>query len=484
MSLKEQVGGWLRPLVYLGRNPISLTGAVLTTSSAFSIIAFWLFEIVLGGGARVYPYAGIVLYLVLPSIFVLGLILMPVGALWRRHRLLARGELPSLYPQVDFSQPLLRRAVILVGFATFMNIVILTAASYQGVRYMDSVQFCGTTCHTVMQPEYTAYLNSPHARVACVQCHIGPGASWFVRSKLSGVKQVFAVAFHDYPRPIPSPVEELRPARATCEQCHWPQRFEGNILLLKRHYSDDQANTSLTTVLVMKVGGQNAQGMIGIHGHHLDPRTRITYIATDTKRQVIPRVFYTNPQGKTIVFNSTDIKVTPQQLAQGEHRVMDCMDCHNRPTHTFQLPEDALDEALSEHYISTDLPFIKKEALAALKANYPSRDAATRQIAATLDNYYKTNFPQVAGSQGAKLRAAISEVQKIYLSNVFPQMDVSWGTYPDNLGHMNWPGCFRCHDGNHVSADGQTIPNDCSTCHDILAMGEHEPKILEELGIH
>jgi nitrate/TMAO reductase-like tetraheme cytochrome c subunit len=483
MSVKEQVGGWLRPLVYLGRNPVSMAGAVLTTSSALTVVAFWLFEIVLGGGASVYPYAGILFYLVLPALFVLGLILMPAGALWRRHQLKQRGELPSLYPRVDFAHPVLRRAAALVAFATFANVVIFTAASYKGAQYMDSVQFCGTTCHTVMQPEYTAYLNSPHSRVACVQCHIGPGASWFVRSKLSGVNQLFAVLFNSYPRPIPSPVTDLRPARATCEECHWPQRFEGDVLLVLNHYDSDKANTSETTVLLMKVGGQSASGPQGIHGFHLAPGTKITYVALDRQRQEIPEVTYTDASGKTTVFRSTTIKATPQQLAHAQHRTMDCTDCHNRPAHTFQLPGDALDQEISEGYISTDLPYIKREALAALKTNYPSRQIATQRIAQTLEDFYNTRYPQVAATKSAQLQQAIQTVQQIYLRNVFPRMHVTWGTYIDDLGHMNWPGCFRCHDGSHVAPDGTPIPNDCSVCHDILAMSEHNPKILSELGV-
>jgi nitrate/TMAO reductase-like tetraheme cytochrome c subunit len=484
MGVKEEIGGWLRPIVYLGRNPISLTGAVLTTSSAFTIIAFWFFEIVLGGGAYKYPYAGILFFLILPGIFVLGLILMPVGALLRRYHLLKRGELPRLYPRVDFSQPLLRRAAALIVVATVLNIVIFSTASYEGVKYMDSVQFCGTVCHTVMQPEYTAYLHSPHSRVACVQCHIGPGASWFVRSKLSGLKQVFAVLFHDYPEPIPSPVTSLRPARATCEQCHWPQRFMGNILLVKKHYDSDKDNTSETTVLLMKVGGENAEGPQGIHGHHLAPGVQIHYIALDRKRQVIPWVSYTAPDGKTTIFRSTVIKATPEQLAKGEHRLMDCMDCHNRPTHTFQLPGEALDDAMQKGYLSPKIPYIKKEGLIVLKVNYPSRAVAHQRIAESLEQFYKTQYPQVIATQNTELQEAIKTIQQIYARNVFPKMHVTWGTYFNNLGHMNWPGCFRCHDGNHVAANGEVIPNDCSTCHDILAMDEHHPKILSELGVH
>jgi nitrate/TMAO reductase-like tetraheme cytochrome c subunit len=473
---------WIRPITYLGRNPITLTGVVLTTTSALTMIAYWLYVLMLGGGAERYPYAGIVIFLILPAFFVLGLILMPIGGLLRRHQLLKRGELPTVYPRIDLADPVLRKAVVLVTVATLLNIVIFSAASYGGTQYMDSVQFCGQTCHTVMQPEFTAYENSPHSRVACVDCHIGPGASWFVRSKVSGVRQVFAVAFNTYQRPIPSPVEQLRPARATCEQCHWPQRFSGNVLLILTHYQEDETNTVSRTVLAMKVGGHSASGMSGIHGHHLDPGVQVTYIATDSKRQVIPQVTYTDPEGRTTVFNSTDTKATPGELARGEHRVMDCMDCHNRPTHTFQLPGPAMDQAMSEQFISPDLPYIKKEALLALKASYPNRDTATQRMAETLRSFYQKNYPQIATSQSEKLEAAIRGVQSIYLRNVFPAMDVSWGTYIDDLGHTNWPGCFRCHDGSHVSADGKTIPNDCDTCHELLAVDEKNPKILEDLG--
>jgi len=215
----------------------------------------------------------------------------------------------------------------------------------------------------------------------------------------------------------------------------------------------------------------------------LNPGVRITYIATDQKRQVIPQVTYTDPTGKSVVFNSTDTKATPEELARGEHRTMDCMDCHNRPTHTFELPDRALDEAISRQQISASLPFIKKQALEALKADYPDRDTAKERIAQTLRNFYVTNYPQLVASQSAQLDSSIAGVQAIYLRNVFPKMDVSWGTYLNNLGHTDWPGCFRCHDGSHVSADGQTIPNDCDTCHHLLAVSEQNPKVLSDLGM-
>jgi hypothetical protein len=179
--------------------------------------------------------------------------------------------------------------------------------------------------------------------VACVDCHIGPGAGWFVRSKVSGLRQVFAVTFHMYPRPIPSPVQNLRPAQATCEQCHWPQRFTGDKFLVNTSYKDDEKNTPQTDVFLMKVGGRTWQGSVGIHGHHLADGVRIRYISTDADRQTIPVVDYTDDHGKTTEFVSTDTKPTKEQLEKGDHRVMDCVDCHNRPTHTFDLPENAVD---------------------------------------------------------------------------------------------------------------------------------------------
>jgi len=481
MNPSERIRAWLRPAVYLGRNTLTLAGAVLTTSSALTLVAFWVFNILMA--RSVDPYMGIIFFLILPGIFVVGLVLIPIGEILQRRRLIAAGELPTVYPKVDFAEPLLRRAFAWVGGLTMANVVIFSVASYQSVTYMDTPQFCGQTCHTVMQPEYTAYLNSPHQRVECVGCHIGPGAGWFVKSKLSGVRQVFAVTFHTYDRPIPSPVHQLRPARETCEQCHWPQKFTGNKLDLIRKFSEDEKNTELTTVLLLKIGGRTWDGEVGIHGRHLDTNSPIEYIATDRQRQVIAQVSYRDSSGKQIVFTATDTKPTAEQLASGEHRTMDCIDCHARPTHIFQLPDRAVDLAMAQGRISSEVPFIRKKAVEVLKVNYPDRDTASRQIAATLDSFYRASYPDVYRDKHALVETAIGQVQAVYLRNVFPAMKVTWGTYPNNLGHTDFPGCFRCHDGSHSSADGRTIPNDCDTCHTMLAMEEQNPKVLADLGL-
>jgi hypothetical protein len=454
---------------------------VLTTSSAITLVAFWFYFVFLPGPPH--PYLGILIFLTLPAVFVLGLVLIPIGILLRRRALRKRGELLKEYPHVDFALPFVRRSVWLVAILTILNFVLMGTASYKSVSYMDSTEFCGQTCHTVMTPEFTAYQNSPHSRVECVACHIGPGASWFVRSKLSGTRQLFAVAFHTYSRPIPSPVEQLRPARETCEQCHWPQRFTGDKFLVKQKFQDDEKNTRVFTVLLMKVGGVTWQGRVGIHGRHLDTGSRIRYISIDRQREVIPVVYYLDDKGKTITFVSTDVKTTPQQLAKGEHREMDCVDCHNRPTHTFELPEGAVDKQMATGQISPELPYIKKKAVELLKANYSDRDVAQQRIIGDLNDFYKASYPEIYRTQRTLVQQSAEQVAAIYLRNVFPSMRLTWGTHPNNLGHNDSPGCFRCHDGSHTSADGQTIPNDCSTCHSMLAMEEENPKILGEAGL-
>ena len=481
MNPRERFRDWLQPIYFLGQNPATLTGAVITTSTALTTIAFWFYEIFLPGPPH--PYIGLLVFLILPGIFVFGLLLIPIGIWLRRRSLRQSGELPGVFPAIDLGLPVVRRTLEYVAVATVLNLLIVGTASYRGVEYMDSVSFCGTTCHRVMDPEYTAYQNSPHSRVACVECHIGPGAGWFVRSKLSGLRQVFAVTFHTYSRPIPSPVKYLRPARETCEQCHWPQRFTGDKFLVNTSYKDDEKNTPQTDVLVLKVGGRTWQGSVGIHGHHLSDSARIRYISTDAERMTIPAVYYTDDSGKTTEFISTDAKPTQQQLDKGDHRVMDCVDCHNRPTHAFDLPENAVDKQMSGGQISTGLPYIRKEAVEVLKVNYPNRDVAQQSIAREIDKFYQTNYPAIYQAQRTSVEQASAEVAKIYLRNVFPDMRVTWGTHPNNIGHNDSPGCFRCHDGSHTSADGQTIPNDCSTCHQILAAGEVKPKVLTDLGM-
>jgi len=470
----RSLGGWLSPVIHLSSNWISLIGVILVTTAT----VFWLFllPITLRGQAT-NPYMGILAFLLLPGPFFVGLILIPLGMWVKRKRERHSGIYPPSFPRPEWRNPELRKLVYFVLITTGANLVIASQLSYGAVNYMDSVTFCGQTCHTVMQPEYTAYQGSPHSRVACVMCHIGPGASWFVRSKLSGVGQVFAVTFDTYPRPIPVPVHNLRPARETCEQCHWPEKYSAERIDIITHFADDETNTATKDVLLMKIGGGNHG--IGIHGTHLGPGVVIRYWHSDEARQVIPLVEY-NDNGRKTVYAAAGAKPDGAGLTM---RVMDCIDCHNRPTHAFDLPDRALDKAMAAGLVSPTLPFARKKALEILKVNYQSREDAAALIPGAFETFYRQSYPAVWSAQQSEIVASANQVLDIYDRNVFPDMKVTWGTYPQNIGHTDFPGCFRCHDGGHTAQNGQTITQDCNACHNLLAMDEANPKVLTELGI-
>jgi hypothetical protein len=446
----------------LFRHPLSVLGALLATVGGVLFVIVFTLELL---GWHANPYMGIVFFLVLPTIFVFGLLLMPLGWWFDRRRRLAGKPVDLHWPVLDLRSPRQRRWTFFTIVATLVNVVIISLASYSGVHYMDSVSFCGQVCHEVMEPEFVAHQDGPHSRVSCVECHIGEGASWFVRSKLSGARQVWAVAVGSYTRPIPSPVHNLRPARETCETCHWPEKFHGDKVQVIRSYAPDETNTETPQTMLIHVGGGNDRlGLAtGIHWH-MSVANEIEYIATDEKRQVIPWVRLKDARGNVREYQVDGF--TPEDLAKGERRRMDCIDCHNRPSHPFAASaERAVDRALSVGAMSTTLPFIKREATAVLAATYPSRPAALDTIAAKLREFYRTQYPEVYTAGRQDVERAVNATQELYRRNVFPLMNVTWGTYPNNIGHMDFPGCFRCHDDSHKSKDGKLIRQDCELCH-------------------
>ena len=442
------------------RHPLAVFGMALTTVSAALFLFVFLAD---AFGLHTNPYMGIVFFLILPAVFVLGLILIPIGAWLDRRR--RRAGLSVQWPRLDLNDSRHRAWAFFIVVKTLVNIVIVSLAAYSGVHYMDSVEFCGQVCHTVMEPEFAAYQDSPHSRVTCVGCHIGPGAPWFVRSKLSGTRQVFAVSLKTFSRPIPSPVHNLRPARETCEQCHWPEKFHGDKVRVVQDYAEDEKNTESTMTMQIHVGGGNDRLGIatGIHWH-MNLANEIEYIATDDKRQVIPWVRLRDRYGNVREYQVDG--VTPEALAKGERRRLDCVDCHNRPSHRFDATADkAVNRALSMGEIPTTLPFIKREATAALKTTYPTQTAAVDAIAARLREFYRLQYSDVYMGRRQEVERAVSGTQQLYRRNIFPAMNVTWGTYPNNIGHMDFPGCFRCHDDSHKTKDGKTIGQDCALCH-------------------
>jgi hypothetical protein len=460
----------------LTRNPISLLGTAIVTASAILIVTLFTLETL---GHRGSPYVGILAFVLLPAIFVAGLLLIPFGIVRQRKRdraAQARGEGPALFPVIDLNRGRTRQRVLVFTGLTAVNVVLLAVATYKGVETMDSTEFCGQACHSVMQPEFTAYQRSAHANVQCVGCHIGPGADWFVKSKLSGTWQLVSVTFGLYPRPIPTPVHSLRPARETCEQCHWPVKFVGDRLKVITKHSDDEANTPTKTVLLMRVGGQEGSRSHGIHWH-VDPGVEIRYLA-DATRETIFDIEMRTPDGKVTRFAPPEGSQPP---AGAVWRTMDCIDCHNRPSHTFKPADREVDDALVAGKIAADLPFVRREGVRLLTADYPTHEAAAEGIRTGLNAFYAKDFPALARGKAEAIGQAAAVLATIYQSNVFPTMKVAWGTYPNHIGHETAPGCYRCHDDEHQAPDGRTVSQDCSTCHSLLAVEEVNPEILASL---
>ena len=467
--------GWVRPALFFGNNPISLAGGAITTASGITMIGYWLVE--LFGRPNDNPYLGIIFFLLLPALFIAGLILIPIGLFLRRRTLQKAGQIPAEFPKIDLNDRIFRHGLDIVLVATIANLLVVAMASYRGASYMDSPQFCGQSCH-VMHPEYTAYKISAHSHVACVECHIGSGAQAYFSAKVNGTKQLLEVGFDRYPTPIPSPVESLRPARYICEGCHTPARFVGEKLLVKSSFADDEKNTETQTVVVLHLGGRDSLShLTGIHGVHLG---HIEYIATDPTRTTIPWVEKRNEDGSETVFTTLP---AGSGAPQGERRLMDCIDCHNRAAHTFVTAEDALNRAMAEGAVSSDLPWVHKKSLELLKANYTSEAEASTKIPAGLEAFYRAEYPDVLAAKAALVKSAGEQLVTLYSQNVFPFMKVTWGTHPNHIGHMSYPGCFRCHDGDHAAKDGASIPQDCATCHNLLAVDEAKPKVLADLGI-
>ena len=449
--------------VRLIRSPISVVGMVLTTVSAVLFLIVFLADLF---GLHSNPYVGVLFFLVFPAIFLVGLLLIPIGA-WYERRRRAAGKAPSelSWPRVDLNVPRQRRTAVAIFALTMANVVVVSLAAYKGIEYMDSVSFCGQVCHEPMRPEFTAHQDAPHSGVACVRCHVGPGAASLVSAKVAGVRRVVAVALNSYSRPIPAPVHDLRPAREICQQCHWPAKTHGDLIRRVTEYADDEENTELVTTLQVHVGGgsDRAGGASGIHWH-ASAGVDIEYVTTDEKRQVIPYVRLRTPDGTVREYVAEG--VTPEEIAKGERRKMDCLDCHNRPSHTMTATaERAVDRAIAAGEIPKTLPFVRREVVKAVKGGYASQDAGAESVARALRDFYSTQHSAVFASQREDVERAVSAAERVYRRNVFPEMKVEFGSYPNHIGHTDTPGCFRCHDDSHKAADGKVIAQECDACH-------------------
>ena len=460
-------------LASITRTGISLFGTALALAGLVLIVCLYFLEQLGFEGGK---YLGILLYLMVPMIIIFGLILIPVGTFLHRRKLAKAadsGDVSAL-PVFDLNNTQTRKWLLIFVGVTVVNVVVIAGATYKGIHYMETVEFCGLACHSVMEPEHTAHARSPHSRVACADCHIGPGAEWFVKSKMDGAWQLISVALDLYPRPVPTPLHDLRPARDTCEQCHWPTKFIGDKLRVITHFEDDEQNTELTSAILLKVGGERAGDSHGIHWH-VDPDVKIRYRSDET-REDIYEVELAHAGDETKVYK---VRNAPED--EGVWREMDCVDCHNRPSHIYESPGPAVDDAIADGRIDRSLPFVKREAMRVIGEQYESHEVARDAISMELKAFYDKNYPEVASGKTDAIDAAATTLGDIFSVNVFPGMNVWWDTYPDHIGHEQSDGCLRCHKRSMRTADREQISNDCETCHVVLAEEEESPDILATL---
>jgi hypothetical protein len=446
-------------------NLISLVGMILAVTATGLIIAFLSFEMITGVEK---PYLGLMTYFLFPGMLIFGLLLVPFGAYRvRKHRRLHSDEDIPPYPRLDLNDPHRRHLFVFFIIASILFVLIVSIASLKGYEFTEATTFCGELCHVVMEPEHTAWGNSPHAKVKCVECHVGPGAAWYVKAKLSGMRQLYAVLFHTYPETIETPIENLRPARDTCEHCHWPEKFYAGRQKVFYHYAPNEQNTPREINMLIKIGGTpKTPHAMGIHWHI---GSEVSYISTDKKRINIPYIQVKEKDGKITEYMSTEKPLTKEEIAKSTKRLMDCTDCHNRPTHIYRSPGQEMDENFVSGNIDPSLPYIKKVAVDILTKPYKTSEEAKAAIDKEIQEYYSKNYPEVAKNKAGSIKKAIVQVQEIYGRNFFPKMKVSWNTYPNHIGHFYTPGCFRCHDGKHKSTTtGKIISKDCNLCHTVL----------------
>ncbi|MEZ5106312.1 MAG: NapC/NirT family cytochrome c [Draconibacterium sp.] len=457
------------------KNWVSITGAVLAVFNLASIISLALLNLIFNFGGS---YIGLFIYIILPGFMIAGLIMIPVGMRIYGKKIRAaeqKGDVKS-WPILNFNNTATRNAATIFIFGTVFLLIISSVGSYEAFHYTESVEFCGKLCHKVMEPEYTTYHGSSHERVACVECHVGSGASWYVKSKLSGLYQVYSVIAKKYPTPIPTPIANLRPAQETCEQCHWPEKFYDNKVREKHSFLSDETNTERIINMRIKTSSKmTSDGYVaGIH-QHISPDVKIEYKTISENRQVIPWVRYTNLKtGETSVFTDAEASLSDEQLDSLEVRVMDCLDCHNRPSHNYNAPQNFTDKLMSDGTIPKTLPEIKLIAMMALNQEYPTKDSAFMAIRSQVLEYYESGYPDVLTERMADVEKAINGIQYGYANNIFPEMKVTWKAYPNNIGHMESDGCYRCHNDRHATTTGKVISKDCNLCHNILAQGTPE----------
>jgi hypothetical protein len=444
-------------------NPLSLIGLVIAVFNAGFIVFLSIVEAL---SKRVHPYADLVIWLILPALVLLGVVLIIVGIRRERRKEREGAAAERRFLTVDFNDPKHRRTVVVLLTGFLLLSLLYAFAGYKTYEFTESKTFCGMMCHRVMGPEFRSHAYSVHAEIGCVDCHVGPGVQYFLLYKLRGTKELFDLIFDRYPRPIPTPIKDLRPSQDVCEHCHGPKYQINQRLESRTYFLSDKKNTRKTINLLLRMGKPKVTTERPPKMHwHSSTTEEIVYAATDKKRTVIPWIRVKRLDGKVRVYRSTEAEISDAEAAKAGPRRMDCVDCHNRPGHPYNPPDVILNALLAVQLIDPDLPKIKRVAVKALDAEYASREEAQKRIDAEIRDFYKTTYPALSSKKDAAIASAIGALQRAYVRNYDPSMKVSWKNFPNNQGHRFSPGCFRCHDGKHRSDDGAVLSRDCSLCH-------------------
>ena len=454
------------------KNWLTIIGSIIAGINLSLILLLFVISTIFNKGNT---NLGLFIYIILPGFLIFGLLLIPVGMFLERKKLVkSLVHEANRLPALDLNDPRHRNAFIIFTITTIIILFLSTLGSFKAFHITESVEFCGTLCHQVMEPEHTAYQNSPHANVSCVECHVGSGASWYVKSKISGLHQVYAVLTNTYPTPIETPLHDLRPARETCEKCHWPQKFYARTLWTNKYFLADSLNTEWDIMLQMKTGPEySGMGLVeGIHWH-INPDVKIEYISETDKRENITYVKYTNKStGVVSIYRNEGNPISDSLLSASVPRTMDCIDCHNRPSHNYNSPTVYFDKAMLTGAVSKKIPFFKKVAMGILSGTFSDNDTAMMKIADGITSYYKSDYGDYYSANKGLIDSSIVSVQKAYKQNTFPKMKVSYAFYPEHIGHLESDGCFRCHNDAFKADNGRVISRNCSLCHTIVGQGE------------
>jgi thiosulfate reductase cytochrome b subunit/nitrate/TMAO reductase-like tetraheme cytochrome c subunit len=464
-KMPKEKGKFLPALFY---NPITLTGSIVSLISFVLII----FLMTLAFFSEINnPYIGIVTFVILPLFLLSGIAAVIFGIFRENRRFLSMEYSNRRMPVIDLNKPKHQVATLFISVGTIVFLSMTIFGSFKAYEYTDSDDFCAKVCHKVMEPQYSAYMRSTHYNVGCVKCHIGPTANWTTKSKLAGAYQVYQVLANVYPKPLASPIDHLRPEESTCITCHSPKHFYDEKKKTHEYYVTDEANSHYTFSMLIKVGGGNPEtgNNKGIHWV-MNLQNEITYYATDNTLEEIPWVRSKNKQtGEETVYKLMDTKL-PENIGRSDKlRRMDCMDCHSRQSHELNPPSRSVNEYISMNRIDVKIPYIKNVGVQALESQITNKQHAYTDIKNFVWGFYNNSKYEINDKMRTGIDEAVAQLHQIYQQNYFPEMRSSWKKFPNQMGHLFSPGCFRCHDGKHVSDNGKVITNNCANCHEIYA---------------